>query len=274
MERLVSIEEVEKKYSTGGSHPLLVHASDLEHYICKYPFFPGDHKLLNEFLGYHFARLWEIRIPEMKLVNLNREHVPENLLGMGLTYRGIQIVLVGSQHLTDVTEIVDNLSEGISDSELRKYDRKEFLKIALFDLWLSNDDRNTGNMNLLIGMNDASIVPIAIDHEKIFNSGSPFGKIYELSFEDSLFYSKLYHRLFQSRKKYLSIIEEISSSLHDYQARCFENVREIVDSIPEEWGYDSDEILKSLKQGVFSEEWLTSVKRTFLEFASQMTQRL
>lgn len=246
MERLVSIEEVEKKYSTGGSHPLLVHASDLEHYICKYPFFPGDHKLINEFLGYHFARLWDIRIPEMKLVNLKREHVPESLLGMGLTYRGIQNSLVGSFQLTDVTEIVDNLSEGIADAELRRYNRKEFLKIALFDIWLSNDDRNTGNMNLLIGMNEASIVPIAIDHEKIFNSGSPFGKIYELSYEDSLFYTKLFHRLFKSRKKYLGMIEEISSSLQDYSTRCFENLREIVDSIPEEWGYNSDEIFKSL----------------------------
>ncbi len=210
----------------------------------------------------------------MKLVNLKREHVPENLLGMGLTYRGIQNDLVGSKLLTDVTEIVDSLSEGISDSELRKFDRKEFLKIALFDIWLSNDDRNTGNMNLPMGINEASIVPIAIDHEKIFNSGSPLVKIYELSFEDSLFYSKLYHRLFKSRKKYLSIIEEISSSLHHYQARCFENLQKIVDSIPEEWGYHSDEIFESLKQGIFSEDWLTTVKRTFQEFTSQMTQRL
>lgn len=62
--------------------------------------------------------------------------------------------------------------------------------------------------------------------------------------------------------------------MHDYQARCFENIRQIVDSIPEEWGYNSDEIYESLQQGVFSEEWLTSVKRTFHEFASQMTQRL
>jgi hypothetical protein len=47
-----------------------------------------------------------------------------------------------------------------------------------------------------------------------------------------------------------------------------------VDSIPEEWGYNSDEIFESLQHGIFSEEWLSSANQTFHEFTSQMTQRL
>ncbi|MEB2786378.1 HipA family kinase [Algoriphagus persicinus] len=274
MKRLVSIEKVEKKYATVGSHPLLVHASDLEHYICKYPFFPEDHKLINEFLAFHFARLWGIRTPEMNLVILKQEHLAESLIGQGLSFRSIQNPLVGSLQLEDVTEIFDHLAEGISEADLAKYDRKEFLKIALFDIWLSNEDRNTGNINLLLGINESSSVPIAIDHEKIFNSGSPFGKIYELTYEDSMFYTKLFHRLFRSRNKYLRMIEEISSSLESYSTRCFDNLPEIIDDIPAEWGYNSEEIFEYLQQGIFSTEWLDSVKRSFNEFASLMTQRL
>jgi len=55
MELLFSIEDVIKQFDTSGSRPLLVHASDMEFYICKYPYHSYDHKLLNEYLAYHFA---------------------------------------------------------------------------------------------------------------------------------------------------------------------------------------------------------------------------
>jgi len=212
MESLVSLEEVEKKYNTSGSRPLLVHASDLAYYVTKYPFYRKDPKLLNEFLAFHFAKIWGLYIPEMKLIRIKREHLPNNFLGMQLSYVSIENTLIGSQHLDGVTELFDKLSEGYSNKDLNRFDKTLLLKIALFDIWLSNEDRNTGNMNLLASFKSDILSPVIIDNEKIFNSGSPFGQLTELTYEDSLFYTLLFVRLFGKRNKEdLELFSEIQA---------------------------------------------------------------
>lgn len=274
MDILFSIEEVSKRFDTSGSRPLLVHASDLEYYICKYPFYPRDPKLLNEYLAFHFARIWNIRIPDLGIVQVHREHLPPEMLGMQLSYLSIENPLVGLKQVEDVMELIDPASEGISDSILKKHSKLEFLKIALFDLWLSNEDRNCGNMNLLVNFQDDVIAPIAIDHEKIFNSGSPFGQIYALSYEETLFYSRLFHCLFRSRRKNnLDMFDQIGASLQPYVSRCQQELKTIVDGIPREWGFDSDEIYEALSNGVFSPDWIEEVARTYHEYLSLMTQK-
>lgn len=109
MTNLVSIEEVSKRYETSGSRPLLVHASDMDYYICKYPFHPGDAKLLNEYLGYHFAKIWDIQIPDLGIVQLKPEHLPQSMLGMQLSYHSIIKPLVGLKLVPDVIEILDSI---------------------------------------------------------------------------------------------------------------------------------------------------------------------
>lgn len=273
MNRLVSIEKVSKRFETSGSRPLLVHTSDLEDYVCKYPYYPNDSKLLNEFLAFHFARLWNIRIPDLALVQVLKEHLPQDMLGMQLSYISIQQPLVGSRQITDVVEIFDKTAVGFSDADLKKFNKREFLKIALLDIWLSNEDRNCGNMNLLINQHEEVISPIAIDHEKIFNSRSPFSSIDLITYEDSLFYSNLFHRLFRSQKrKNLRLFEEIDASLQPYTSRCQRDLKSIIDSLPEEWGFDKNEIYRALIDGIFSEGWISEVGQAYKEFIALMTQ--
>lgn len=147
------------------------------------------------------------------------------------------------------------------------------MKIALFDLWLSNEDRNCGNMNLLVNFQSEVISPIAIDHEKIFNSGTLFGQIYALTYEDSLFYSLLFHRLFPNRNSNnLKLFDEIGSSLQINVSNCQRHLASIVDGIPEEWSYTKDEIYKNLSDRIFSKNWIEEVEKTYREFISLMTQ--
>ncbi|MCH6199715.1 hypothetical protein MMU07_08995 [Aquiflexum sp. LQ15W] len=272
---LDSIEEVSKRYETAGSRPLRVLASDLEYYICKYPFHPNDPKLLNEYLGFHFARLWDIKVPDLGIVKLKREHLPLETLGMQLSYQSIVKPLVGLKQIPDAIEIIDSISGGISKTDLKKYNRKDFLAIALFDIWLSNEDRNCGNMNLLVNMSNDVISPIAIDHEKIFNSGSLFGQISSLTYQDSLFYSNLFHMLFRSRnRKNLILFDEIGASLQNKSSICHDNLGSIVEGIPEEWGYEKDEIYDKLSGWLFSPSWISEVERTYREFISLMTPNI
>lgn len=275
MESLVSIEVVEKKYNTSGSRPLLVHASDLAYYVTKYPYYRKDPKLLNEFLAYHFAKVWGLYIPEMKLIRIKREHLPNNFLGMQLSYVSIENTLIGSQHLDGVTEVFDKLSEGYSNKDLNRFDKTLLLKIALFDIWLSNEDRNTGNMNLLVSFESDILSPVIIDNEKIFNSGSPFGQLTELTYEDSLFYTILFARLFGKRnKENLELFSEIQASLQSFCSLCFSQLHQIIENVPNEWGVNKDELHNSLVKNLFSNAWIYTVKKTFLQHASRMTQKL
>src|SRR5690348_4904939 len=62
--------------------------------------------------------------------------------------------------------------------ELNKYpERFDLLKIALFDLWLANNDRNHNNYNLLL--KDGRFVPI--DHSEIFDGSSLGRKLSQLT---------------------------------------------------------------------------------------------
>lgn len=274
MELLFSIEEVNKRFETSGSRPLLVHASDMEFYICKYPYHPKDTKLLNEYLAYHFAKIWKLPIPEMKLIDLKREHLPENMLGMQLSYVSIQRPLIGSLKLEGISELVDKLITGYPSNVISKFDKEVLLKIALFDIWLSNEDRNTGNMNLLVNLESNVLTPIIIDNEKIFNSGSPFKPLVEITYEDSLFYTLFFHKLFGTRnRRNNELFSEIEASLHSFCSLCFNQLSQIVENIPDEWGYDKNLLLESLNRNLFSEEWIKIVRSTSLQFASLMTQK-
>ena len=274
MELLFSIEEVNKRFETSGSRPLLVHASDIKFYICKYPYHSNDPKLLNEYLAYQFARIWKLPIPEMKLIDLKREHLPEHMLGMQLSYLSIERPLIGSLQTESVTELVDKFTAGYPSRVVSKFDKELLLRIALFDIWLSNEDRNTGNMNLLVNLECNILTPILIDNEKVFNSGSPFKPMVEITYEDSLFYTLLFHRLFGTRnRRNNELFSEIESSLHSFCSLCVNQLSQIVENVPNEWGYDKNLLLESLNRNIFSQEWIKIVRSTFLQFASLMTQK-
>lgn len=269
MKQLTSISLIDKKYETAGSKPIRILASDLEHYICKYPFFPNDSKLVNEYLGHQFATIWGIRVPEMASIQIAREHLPETMLDGQLTYIAIESPVIGFRQINDVVEIKDHISDGISNTDLAKYQKDEFLQIALFDIWLSNDDRNCGNTNLLLQHAKNKFQPIAIDHEKIFNTGDLKKGIYELSYEDSLFYSKLYNRLFSKSKKTSEYLEVLCGSLHTKIDNCKEKLEEIITGIPTEWISNKVLLSERLINNIFADKWLKKVENTFRAFASQ-----
>lgn len=78
------------------------------------------------------------------------------------------------------------------------------------------------------------IVPVAIDHEKIFNTGSLDHDIYEQTYVDSIFYSNLYHRLFKNSQSTVELIHEVCATLHEKVSECNDQLDGILDEIPYE----------------------------------------
>ena len=135
-------------------------------------------------------------------------------------------------------------------------------------MWLSNDDRNTNNTNILIKSENNKIIPIAIDHEKIFNTGSLDRDIYEQTYEDSIFYSNLYHRLFKKSGGTVNLIHELCATLHEKVSECHTHLDSILTDIPDEWNIKIDVLREKLGRNIFQESWLNKVEATFKNFAS------
>ncbi len=117
---------------------------------------------------------------------------------------------------------IDNFYAEIGAKERKTFKNKaDYLKIAFFDIWLSNEDRNQGNYNLLIDIeNENQFVPI--DHDAIFNTGNLDKGLYLITLEDSLIYSGIFKSLFPKRsfdeEEYITNIKnEVFSQSIDFE---------------------------------------------------------
>jgi hypothetical protein len=43
--------------------------------------------------------------------------------------------------------------------------------------------------------------------------------------------------------------------------------------LPEEWGFEKDEIFKNLTKNIFSQDWIIQVSKAYWEFISLMTKK-
>ena len=131
---------------TKGSFPVRVLCTDFNYYICKY--FRGEgpaYSLFNEYIAACFLNTWELNPPEFAFVKIKQEHIREIPYPNHYFSRSC----FGSLYHQEFKD-VDNLFVGISVTGTNLEHLKEtFLKIAFFDIWLSNEDRTGNNYNLL-----------------------------------------------------------------------------------------------------------------------------
>lgn len=139
MNAVTASGEVLKVYQT-GDRPILVLCSDGYHYICKYKQ-PGysAYKLVNELVGGIFAKAWGIDTPVTCLV----ENDPIIWDDAGISH-DIAAPLLGSRKMEDVFDLGEFNCNQVEVSERTLF---QLLRIALFDLWLANEDRTCNNYN-------------------------------------------------------------------------------------------------------------------------------
>lgn len=268
MTLLRSIQKADKKFTTSGSEPIRILASDLETYICKYPQRGSFNRMVNEVLGNRFANLWDIQVPELAFIQVAPKHIPDDMLGGNLSYLSVEKPLIGFGYLENTIDFSEKLINGMSASELKKFDKESLLKTALFDIWLSNEDRNHNNNNLLINEQASTRYPVAIDHEFIFNSSDLSRPIEAITYEDSMIYTGLYRKLYRKSEATYQLIDQVVASLHHHIQVCNEELTTIVALLPDDWGIDREVLKNRLHQNVFSESWLEEVANTFREFMS------
>ncbi len=256
IKELHTITEIKPEdcYQTKGSRPVRVLCNDLNYYICKYHTNAGfPFSLFNEYLAACFLKIWELPVPEFAFVKIKREHI----FLTEYPYHYFDKICFGSKYYGEFKE-VDKLF--LETPLIRKENlsgRDSFLKIALFDIWLSNEDRHYENFNLLYSLKTNQFIPI--DHVYCFNSINldkepclicENESILSTPFLNRFFSRPLQHNLNEIR---LKIIDDFTFNVK----QCHENLDNILANIPLAWEPDRG-FLKSRLEFYFTKPWLQS----------------
>ena len=257
LNKVTASGEVLKVYQT-GDRPIMVLCSDGYHYICKYKQ-PGSaaYKLVSELAGGFFARVWGIATPTTSLV----ENDPIIWDDAGISHDP-KAPLLGSRKMEDVFDLGEFNCNQVEESGRTL---SQFLWIALFDLWLANEDRTCNNYNLLYDLREKRLV--SIDYGGIFNSGILNNPVYQLNAFDSIISSDLFCRF-----KLVDIKNALSGMYPTYirlVSRSEKRVTEILDSIPEDWAVDKIAIERKLLE-LFAVEWIDETWFNFKDLVERV----
>lgn len=179
-----SIKAIQKQYNT-GEQPVLVVCSDLHGYVCKYKRSLGSaYKLVCELSGAFLANAWHLKIPKFALIEICYEH------WTSLRSLSLSAPAFGSRIIDSVVDVTSTFEKEICLSSGLK---EQILEIALFDLWVANEDRNWNNANLLYDM--ATGYLIVIDHGCIFNTATFDYNLSMLTQNETILCSDLAHTI-------------------------------------------------------------------------------
>ena len=258
---LKSIEKVEKIFDT-ACKPLLIHANDLNFYVCKYNISSlSANMLLREWMYSSFLKIWKLNVPDFNIIHLQKQHNPDLIPRINN-----EMPCFGVLYNNEYRE-VDAFISGITRAQRMKFKNKiDILKIVLFDYWVSNEDRSHNNYNLMLHLENGNYKIIPIDGGSIFHTGNQDKENYTLSIEESILSSPLLFSLFY--KKELRDLD-LLKALKEYYYFCVQSCKELFENIinqaPTSWQINKKEEVQNLEQFLFRDNWITEVWQTFAQ---------
>ncbi len=242
--------------------PVRVLCNDLENYVCKY--YTGGagpaYNLFNEFLAASFLKQWQLPVPDFGIVTIAQKHME----GLGFPCHYFDIPCFGSRFMGDCKE-VDKVFMGMTKNRFKNPEiAMNYVSIALFDIWLCNEDRHHDNFNLLLNPVNNNFIPI--DHVNIFNGQNLDKQPYFISDNESILSSPLFPLFFYGtlqpdQKNFRS---DITETFKDYIERCNENLPHILSNLPAEWRIDLSFIRDRLVF-FFSDVWVSQALDFFFQ---------
>jgi len=271
MKSIHSISTINFCYQTDGSKPVRILCNDLEYYVCKY--YTGGsgpaNNLFNEVLAASFLRIWNLPVPDFATVTIQRQHIGN----LGFPYHYFEAPCFGSRFMADFKE-VDKVFMGMPKSRFKNPDTvMGFIWIALFDIWLCNEDRNHNNFNLLYDAEKNTFVPI--DHVNIFNGLNIDKTSYLIAENESILSSPLFPLFFfgnlQPKQKHFR--SNIEKTFKSHVKNCEKSLPQILHSLPDQWRLDLPFISERLSF-FYSDEWLMKSLNHFFELFYQHYKRI
>lgn len=257
-----SISPISEVIATNGSMPVRVLCDDFEFYIGKYVEGIPPSKLFNEYVCACFAESWNLRIPFFTFIHISTIHIPNEILTNRIQRRYFDTTCFGSRVLPNAQEVTPLTT--FNEKETLKANKKDLLKIALFDIWLCNEDRNHNNYNLLYKLEQEQLNWYVIDHVNCFNTGNYYRDLVEITQEDSLISSDVCIRLLKGNKKLKETVEEIRKEFYLCVKKCAANLPLILENLPEDWQIPKQQ--KESLNRLFSDRWIEKSVRTFEQY--------
>lgn len=253
---LYSAKRIEQLFHT-GEEPVMVMCSDINLYVCKYMRSSTmAYKLACEFIGSNLALLWQLNTPDIALVNIRPAH-----------WEGINV-----SHSLSAPSIGSRWMDGVVDITPSTYNKvpatvntlNQLIKIALFDFWIANEDRNANNANLMYDMVHEQLV--AIDFGCIFNTATFEYPLSQLTSTDTILWSDFFKHLVESQNK--ETISGIVNNLKSDYDRCLKQsasqISSILNEMPMEWKVPTRIVNEKLSQ-LFDKQWTADVWKNFTE---------
>ena len=226
--------------------------------------------MFNELLGWAFLKEWGIPVPDACLVNIKRSDISNDASREGARFSFFERPAIGSFYFQYAREVDNSLTAlGANLGDVRKIqNRVDLLKIALFDLWMANEDRNGNNYNLLLVPEQAGKFFIhAIDQSACFNSGNvghyPLSPLTE---EDSVLSTDVCRLLYANSTALKRDGEIVLSSFRQKVALCEKAMPKILNFAPPLWGIDTLGRQKWLTQNLFNKVWLSKAESGFRDY--------
>lgn len=266
MKILQTIEEAHRRFETTGSGPLLVTCNDFQDWVCKYH--PFSANLFKEYIGSEFAKIWKIKTPDTCFIQVKEEHISLDKFS-GLQLAWFRKECFGSNYLKGAEMINNSMNTMFQDKYFRTKikDKTDFLKIALFDIWIGNEDRNHNNYNLLLDTSEKYYhFFYVIDHETIFNTSLLERGIVELTEDETILNTDIAKLLFSKQKKISQIVDDIVINFYLCTQECECRLKDILDQTPISWNIDKEEFKSKIGQHIFSAEWKKKCEVLFRQY--------
>lgn len=269
---LQSISPITKVFPTSGSNPVQVLCSDVNEYVCKYSRTHPASGLFNEYLAASFLKIWELRVPDFDLITIQQDHIPEGIRSSTIQPRFFLSPTFGSRYVDHAKEIDSSIVAIEDDVKIIKKigNKPDLLSIALFDLWIGNEDRNHNNYNLLLSTApDFAFMPI--DHERCFNGNSANAErgMTMLTEDDSLINTELCILIFKNFKGFPALVDEITAKYYLWVAECEKRLETVINAMPDQWGIAKSDKIALLKSMLFPKTWIDDCRNTFVEYSTR-----
>jgi hypothetical protein len=169
VETKILIEELE----TDGHSPMKFICDDGNVYYTKYRSGKSFKKseincLVFEMVCTRLLKALNIPVPDEALVVINDDSIAPGQLKTNKRYISQGVIAWGSKEIPG-TDLVKEIEQVQNKKEFNKLlNPCDLIRIAIFDLWVDNVDRHSGNYNLLLKLDTGKLEIITIDHAFTF----------------------------------------------------------------------------------------------------------
>lgn len=266
---LRSVQDISQVWETNLS-PVLVLADDLQPYVAKHNRgLEPCSRLRNEWLAYHFAKLWGLPVLDAALLKLDPKHVGDKASNF-CQPRYFKHTCFATGFIKEATEFGSFLRKTRNYDRLAFLDRNLLLKVVLFDIWLANDDRTANNPNLLMVEAPQGVGFRLMDHEAVFHGNNLDKALPPVTFDDTLLAHPAMPALL-GRHFYRDpvLVDPPANEAYLCAQSCLDNLPTILAGIPQDWGIDPNTTHEQLIAHLFPPGRMDTVIANYHELLDQ-----